>query len=160
MPELKKVTLRFDPAEDRICMMAEPRDNKPILFWLTMRICRQLVPLLCGHLERTTPKKPVISHEIQLSCMQREAEWKFQSSKPVEMAGDSSMVTPSRIDYTFDGEVTALSFPVEGAQNVDLKLSLLELRQFLALLHRLFQRAGWPMDVWPAWFTVASPAAN
>jgi hypothetical protein len=157
---LKKVTLQYVLNEDRICMTAEPDGMKPIIFWLTLHVCRQLVPVLCGHLERSTPERPVIGREMQLSCTQRDAEWRYESQAPVETSEAALMYLPSRIDYAFSGDITGLSLPLGEEEKADLRLTMQELRQLMAIMYRLFLHAGWPTDVWPAWFTDDEPGQN
>ncbi len=160
MLNLKKVTLLYVPNEDRICMTAEPDGRTPVIFWLTLRVCQQLVPVLCGHLERSTPDRPVIGREMQLSCTQRDAEWRYESPEPVERAEAALMYLPSRIDYAFSGDLTGLSLPVGEEETADLRLTMQELRQLMAIMYRLFLQAGWPTDAWPSWFTVDEPGQN
>ena len=149
---LNKMTLLYVPDEDRICMTAQPDGSGPVLFWLTQRLCRQLIPVLCTHLERATPNKSVISRDMQLSVSQRDAEWQYQSSDPVRTDGPTPTFLPSRIDYTFSGELTGLMFPVGKDERAQFRMNLQELRQFLAILHNLFVQSGWSVDVWPSWF--------
>lgn len=160
MVVLNKVTQLYVPHEDRICMTAEAHDGRSVVYWLTQRICRQLVPLLCGHVDRITPDKRVVSRDMQLTCMQRQAEWRFQPSEPVQVPDGTTMVLPLKIDYAFTGDVATLSFPVVGDDRADLSLTAQELRQWLAIMYRLFSQAGWPTDVWPSWFTAAGEGRN
>jgi len=37
---------------------------------------------------------------------------------------------------------------------------LQELRQWLAIVYRQFNHAGWSMDVWPEWFLQSEPGQN
>ncbi len=157
---LKKVTLAYVPEEDRIAMTAETDDARPVRFWLTQRICRNLYPVLCERLEQATPQRGVIGREMQLSVSQREAEWSFESSEPVQPQEPPPMFLPLRIDYTFSGDMTALAFPVGNDDRADFRMTMQELRQFMAILYRLFMHAGWPTDAWPSWLSADEPRQN
>ena len=157
---LKKATLCYVPGEDRVCMTAESDGSKQVLFWLTQRMSRRLVPVLCKHLERKTPKRSVISRDMQLSVFQREAEWQYESIEPVTTHEPPAMYLPGSIDYAFSGEITGLTFPVGNDEKAEFRMTLQELRQFLAIVYKLFVHAGWSTDVWPTWFTGGDQRKN
>lgn len=160
MPVLTKVTQLYVPEEDRICMTAEDREGNSLAFWLTQRMCRQLVPVLCGHLDRITPGRQVVSRDLQLACRQQDAEWNFQPSEPVRIEKGARMVLPLKIDYAFTGELSSLIFPVGGEGKAELTLNARELRQWLSIMYRLFRNALWPTDIWPAWIAQAGQFQN
>ncbi|MCE1274275.1 MAG: hypothetical protein LWW75_07115 [Chlorobiales bacterium] len=160
MPVLTKVTQLYVPEEDRICMTAEDRDGHSLAFWLTQRICRQLVPVLCRHLDRITPVRKIVSRDMQLACRQQHSEWHFQPSEPVRIENGARMVLPLKIDYVFTGELASLIFPAGGNENAELSLNAQELRQWLSIMYRLFRHAQWPTDVWPVWFAEVGQFQN
>ena len=69
----------------------------------------------------------------------------------------SMVVLPDRVDLSCSAESVALLFPCGEGETRKLQMSMLELRQWLAIVHRQFQHAGWPMKVWPEWFTQTYP---
>ena len=159
MLNLNKVTLQYSPHEDRILMSGEHDGGDPVAFLLTMRMSRSIVGMLCTHLDRITPEKPVLGRDMQMACRQRDAEWQRQPAEPVRCDKGMQMFLPEKIDFSCSSGMAALIFPA-GNEQAMLKMSLTELRQLLSLLHGLFLAASWPMEVWPEWLGAGEPANN
>jgi hypothetical protein len=149
---LKKITFTYSEVEDRIRMSAELKNGEPVLFWLTLRLCRRLVRALIDHIERSVPRSSLVDTGLLLSCRQRDAEWQHESSEPVSFSAGSLKVLPEKIELSYSQHHAGLLFPLGDGQEAQLQMTLQELRQWLAILHRQFKKAGWPMEVWPAWF--------
>ena len=67
------------------------------------------------------------------------------------------VVLPERVDLSCSAESVTLLFPVGDGEARKLQMSMLELRQWLSIVHRQFEHAGWSMQVWPEWFTKTEP---
>jgi len=50
-----------------------------------------------------------------------------------------------------------LSFRGKESAGADLALEDQHLRQWLAILHRLWNQAQWPSTIWPKWITDVAP---
>ncbi|NTV01830.1 MAG: hypothetical protein HGB04_03470 [Chlorobiaceae bacterium] len=159
MLTLKKVTLQYSPYEDRIRISGEHDSGDPVAFLLTMRMSRMLAGLLCTHLERTAPEKRLVGRDMQLACMQRDAEWQLKPAEPVRFETGMAMYLPEKFDLSCTPEIAAIAFPA-GSDRAELKMNMTELRQFLSVFYRLFRSADWPMDAWPEWFIAGEPANN
>ena len=157
LAELSKVTVTYSEVEDRICMSALVKEGDPVVFWLTYRLCSRLIPALTGHLERSVSRSALVDMGLLLACQQRDAEWQHEPSEPVSFSPGSLVVLPERVDLACSAESVTLLFPVGDGEARKLQMSMLELRQWLAIVHRQFQHAGWPMQVWPEWFTETEP---
>ena len=157
---LTKVTVMYSELEDRIRMSAMLKEGEPVVFWLTFRLCSRLIPALTGHLERSVPQSTLVDMGLLLTCQQRDAEWHHEPSEPVSYRAGSKVVLPDRVDLTCSAESVVLLLPVGDGELSRMQLSLQELRQWLAIVHRQYQRAGWPMEVWPEWFGLAEPGRN
>jgi len=90
---------------------------------------------------------------LLLSCQQRDAEWQLEPSEPVNLSAVALRILPDKVDLSFSAEGSALLFPLGNGESALLQMSMVELRQWLAIMYRQFKNAGWPMDVWPGWFT-------
>ena len=154
---LTKVTVRYSEVEDRIFMSALLQEGEPVVFWLTLRLCRLLVRALTDHLERSVSGSDLLDIRLLLTCQQRDAEWQHEPSEPVLYSTASQVVLPERVDLSCTAESAALLFPAGDGDIAQLPMSMQELRQWLGIVHRQFQRADWPMDVWPEWFTPTAP---
>ena len=160
LAELSKVTVTYSEVEDRICMSALAKEGDPVVFWLTYRLCSRLISALTGHLERSVSRSALVDMGLLLACQQRDAEWQHEPSEPVSFRPGSLVVLPERVDLACSAESVTLLFPCGYGEMSKLQMSMLELRQWLAIVHRQFQHAGWPMQVWPEWFTQTEPGAG
>ncbi len=153
LAELSKVTVTYSEVEDRICMSALVKEGDTVVFWLTYRLCSRLIPALTGHLERTVSRSALVDMGLLLACQQRDAEWQHEPSEPVRLSGASLVVLPERVDLSCSADSVILQFLIGDGEMSKLQMSMLEVRQWLAIVHRQFEHAGWPMQVWPEWFT-------
>lgn len=150
---LTKVTCSYSEVEDRIRMSAMVKDGEPVVFWMTQRLCNRLVRELTGHLGKLVSQSTMIETGLLLSCYQRNAEWQHEPSTPVGFGEASLQILPEKVLLSCSAESVALLFPLIKDENAQLQLSLKELRQWMAIVYRAYQNAGWPMDAWPEWFT-------
>ena len=141
-------------------MSATLKEGEPVLFLLTHRLATRLVSVLIAHLERSVSQTTLVDIGLLLSCQQRNAEWQHEPSEPVNYSSGSHRFLPDKVDLICSAESAALLFPLGDGQQAQLQMSLLELRQWLAIMHRQYKKAGWPMEVWPEWFTLAESGRN
>jgi len=157
---LKKVTYRYIEVEDRILMLAELDGGEPVVFWLTLRLSVRLVRELLSHLERMVPRSGLVDTGLMLACKQRDAEWRHEASEPVLYSPSLFKLLPEKVGLAYSAQHAALMFQLGDGQVTQLHMRLMELRQWLAIMYRQFQRAGWPMEVWPEWFTLSEGCRN
>ena len=157
---LTKVTCTYSEVEDRIRMSAMLKDGEPVVFWLTQRLSCMLVRALTGHLERSVTQSALVDMGLLLSCQQRGAEWQLEPSEPVNYTAGSLRILPERVDMSCSPKGAALLFPIGDGKEAQLHMSLHELRQWLGIVYRQFNTAGWSRDVWPEWFTQSEPGRN
>jgi len=161
MVHLKKITLGYVEVEDRVRMSAEHEDEGgPLVLWLTFRFCRMLVKALCRQIEKSPSSQIAFDRDTLLSFRQRDAEGQLQPSAPVRFVPDGRMAVPERVSLSFSSEGVVLRF-FSGSQALAfMSMSQTELLQWLGLLHKMFKKAGWPLDSWPKWFTLSDHSRN
>lgn len=159
MELLTKVTITYSEVEDRILMSAKLNGGEEVVFWLTLRLCSRLVIELTRHLERSTSRL-VVDTGLLLSCLQREAEWVHEPSEPVSFSKGALQVLPVKVALSCSSQGAILLFSLGDGQDAQLPMNLQELRQWLAIVHRQYKSAGWPMDIWPEWFVRVEPCIN
>jgi hypothetical protein len=157
---LTKVTLKYSAIEDRIRMSAQLQGKEPVVFWLTLRLSIRLVRALTGHLEGSVSSSGLIDRGFLLTCRLREAEWQLEPSEPVSHSRASVLVLPEKVDLACSEQNASLLFPLGDGRQAQLQMNFTELRQWLGIVYRQFQTAGWPMEVWPAWFMQTEPGKN
>jgi hypothetical protein len=161
MVMLKKVTLQYIEIEDRIRMLADLDGEEPAVFWLTQRLCRRLVPKLVRHLEHSAQASLLVDKGLMLSVQQHDAGWQQKVSEPVKIGALSRSVLPEKVNLVCPSGGASIIFPLEvGGKSARLQMTMLELRQWMGVVYRQFQVAGWPMEVWPDWFALTEPGKN
>ena len=141
-------------------MSAMLKEGEPVVFLLTCRLASRLIGALTAHLEQTVSRSALVDMGLLLSCRQRNAEWQHEPSAPVYSTQNSLRILPDKVNLACSSQCVVLLFPLVDGQQVELQMSLLELRQWLAIMHRQFKKANWPMEVWPEWFTLAESGRN
>lgn len=160
MIQLKKVTLNYVAVEDRIRMSAERQNGEPVVFWLTMRLCRSMVGPLCGYIEKNVQPSALVDRTTQLSVQQRQAMWELQPSEPVRTGNEITPVIPDRLDLEFLKNKVALRLPYGIREKAELQMNPQELRQWMDILYRMFRSGAWPMDEWPDWMQAEPRCVN
>lgn len=145
--------------EDRICLSGELPDGTAVVFWMTHRLVARLVPALANWLEKQAGDLPM--PEVRQEMAQQAAEAGMTSQPPVEAPAQPDIVLVDSVDLRFSDEAVRVAFKYGSEQAAYLLLSSTALRQWLGILRRAFERAGWPLDIWPEWSRVApAPKGN
>ncbi len=162
----KKFTTAYDDIQDRFRISGEVEGGRVLTLWLTARLLHPLVLALSRLISRETT---VLTREGSVQAWQQasaQAVHAAQSSKGTEdpapaahRGGNHTMRLIHSIDVEANAKQVVLIF--RAAKNVEvarLPLSALELRQWLSILHRKFQKCGWSTEGWPAWLAQSEPA--
>ena len=158
--------------EDRIRLCGEAEKNASIVLWLTQRLLSQVIP----HLLRLTEKQSLNfantdSSSLMQGFAQQIAQAELAPELPVQTAAASQSWLVLEVDITPSPEGTlVLVFKretgnealQEGAGKATLTLEAKQLRQWLGIVHAKWQKAGWPLTLWPTWMDERAPsdAAN
>jgi len=152
---LKKVTLTYSHLEDRIRMDAEEVPGNVVTFWLTQRLCKELVKSLVVYFNKSdmalTGSSPRSLATVQ--------GFLHQSAKINKKQADAVAPQPSKIvlldkvQLRTSKNVVQMSLSLPGGESAVLALSLEEARQWMDILYQQYLRAEWPLQVWPDWVT-------
>ncbi len=159
---LDKLTLDYSAAEDRLLGRVQAVDGKHSAVWLTQRLARRLVRMLCDHLRksagtdltapsgRTTDGKGPANREHLLSFRHQAAMMKREPAPPVPDvdAGDAPLLEEIRAQLSRHRILLTLEL-TDGPAT--LALTQDHAWQLLQILLNLFRRAEWPLDAWPGW---------
>jgi len=157
--KLDKLTLDYVAAEDRVLLRAQDTDGRVVAFWLTLRMSRALQKFLVKHLENQTPKLASTDHEVLQTFRQTSALMKLGATEAVQDAA-SEPVLLTTLDLQRQPNGVVLQLPLASGGTADLTLDSVQLRQYLHILRRMFLRAEWPLDGWPAWMGEAAAEAT
>lgn len=162
--ELQQFTTRYNAHQDRLSIEGQSTEGEAICLWLTYRMMRQLVPLV------VKLSIPVADAEDKAMTL---AAWALSSASvansPENKTAPASINhTPgtntlpvcscliSAIEVKSTPKQAVLRFRIGSNKEVaviDFKPE--HLRQWLGIVHRLWNEAGWPTTVWPQWVKAA-----
>lgn len=160
MRTIHRQTLTYDEQEDRLRLASRFGDDAEQVYWLTRRLADRLVGALCQGLEAASPGDTHTRREALLAWEQEVAQSALEPVPPV-VAADSSGA-PTALVHTIDlvphARGQQLVFKAHGFEDAGLALDVPALRQWLGILHQVYQLAGWDTaDLWPDW--VRAPGA-
>jgi hypothetical protein len=148
--KLKKVTVSYSPIEDRIRMTAQTESGDSIDFWLTLRLCREIVSVMAEQLSASVLQKTQARHAPAVeSFLQRGAASRRTKAPPVAIEPSESHLL-NKVQIQAGKRGLFLRIPMGDGMAV-LPFKYDEARQWLAILFKHFQIAGWPLDFWPDW---------
>jgi hypothetical protein len=158
MTQIHKFSLVYDVAEDRLAWDAEDTDGATTRLWLTQRLSRGLVSALLPLLQAATAQKIAPQHEASVQSWEQAAAMaefgKVPGVKP-QAEATTGLVRAVHIRPSNTGMDLTFEFGADGSRTVSIAHAAV--RQTLAVMHRLYVAAEWPLDVWPAW--ISQPAA-
>ena len=174
MINLQRITTEYVEVEDRIRLSGESEDDQTIALWLTQRLLAQVISHLLGLIEKqsTVPGKTDDTRAPASSLMQgfaqQAAEAELAPEQPVQTISSSLSWLIQEVDIALSGEgALVLVFKrdigaiagQDDARMATLTVESKQLRQWLGIVHAQWQRAGWPLAIWPTWMD-ESPASG
>lgn len=176
MPVASKLSLVYDGVEDRILLLSEDADGAICRLWLTRRMTNRVVLALVKWLgEQSASQLPQVPPATAQTWNQAAAVSQFIPSAPVDVAISSPSAAAAdapasvaaeglvrSVDVQRSGDSYMLIFHLGPEPTLASPFSAVELRQWLSILHGLYQTAGWSMEAWPSWMEnpIATAAPN
>lgn len=149
MKPLERITTRYIDLEDRIRLSGQQGDSAPVVIWLTRRLLYRLLPALLQWFEHQGEE--TFRAQALNSFAQQAASAEFKSQLPVQASSGSAVWLVQSIEMSIEKKVLRLIFRGPDKQSSILVLTAGLLRQWLNILYDACLKAGWPLDVWPAW---------
>ena len=159
---LKRITTEYIEPEDRIRLAGLTGDNQTVSIWLTMRLLKRLINHCLNLLDKNTPELKAAatqneqSRKNMKSFLQQSAEQQIVEEKKVTVTNDSPNHLAVEIDVKNNDDGVVLIFKGEFRPDCAIHLNNQQLRQWLAMLHMIWQKAEWPNLVWPDWMSSSS----
>lgn len=150
---IRKITLSYDPMEDRLRLSAINGDEQALELWLTQRLANKLVAALTRWLEKEVGPGYERASRLERQMWEQSAALaRYQPCSPVPAAGDASRNLVTSVDLSRGRAGYQLTFRWQPDASARLAVSAIELRQWLGILHGRYREAKWPCGIWPAWF--------
>ena len=142
---IHKVTFRYLPLEDRICINAETAVGDRLCLWLTQRLARQLIP----HLPHRTMAADAVDAElVATETAEQFADAESDCTAPVECDITCDAFLIASIDLKNPKEQLSLVFKDENDNHrAAISLGPDEGQQISEALTTCFSAAGWHLGV-------------
>lgn len=153
MPALQKITTSYSDDEDRLCVAGQNAAGDAVVLWLTQRLANRLVRQLVAWLEEEDDDRlAALAPDLHHSWAQQAAARQLEPSAPVRADRAAPAMLVSSVDLAREDGRYFMSFHRRGDADITtLTFSTTELRQWLGIVHHLYQAADWPRHPWPTW---------
>ena len=174
MIHLQRITTEYVDTEDRVRLSGEAEKDASIVLWLTQRLLSQVISHLLGLIEKqslnlanTDSSNPAPASSLMQGFAQQLAQSELASELPVQATAAAQSWLVLEIDITLSPEGTlALVFKretgsaatQEGAGRAILTVEAKQLRQWLGIVRSQWQKAEWPLTLWPTWMDEQAPS--
>ena len=146
--ELTRITSTYVSTEDRISLVGEDEIGEHQRLWLTQRLLSQLVENLLDWLPQ--------AHDGVQEIAQQVAQSKHEPEHPVTASSECLNWLVKEITIESSRGVMGLQFKSDKCEYVAIvRFNEISLRQWLDILFRQYQHAGWISVDWPSWFVPA-----
>lgn len=161
---LQRVTTEYIDIEDRIRLSGEVAGGAPVVIWMTLRLLQRLLPIVVAWLERRETDNGTSSSRSRAEVMQEfsqaAAKAELAPQPPVCALPESEDWVALAVDVADQGLFINMTFRAGNGRQAALSLEAKPLRQWLAILHGAYLKAGWPLDMWPRWIREGVAAAE
>jgi hypothetical protein len=156
---VERFTTEYHASEDRIRLSIAFNDGSVQLLWLTRRLLDRLIERLLAEIGSSslpggTARSPSMAN-VQQRFNQHAATTAMKPQKPVRVDTSTQNDRPAALVTSIDlrgrRRVLILDFRSEEAVLATIPFAKEALRQWLAVLHKRYEDAGWPGDLWPDW---------
>lgn len=158
--KIEKITQNYDATEDRVSLNVQNASGEVVVLWLTQRLANRLATFLIGWLnedfaasDRGNPTSDLQAWEQQAAQAQLKAD-----EQPVARHTARGEYLLKKVDLARNSRHFTLNFVWENG-SAKLSLTAIQLRQWLGILYKLFDKAEWPKANWPNWFA-GDPAST
>ena len=159
MAEIRKVSLLYAPAEDRLALDTEDLDGATTRLWLTQRLCRALVTTIIPMLQKAASLRLAGEGDGAVQSWEQAAAMAgFGQTPAVQSRSDSVTGLVHAVHISPPAQQMTLTFDFGEGDTRVVTETTAALRQTLSVMYRLQAEAGWPLDLWPPW--IADPSAQ
>lgn len=161
---IKRFTTEYDLREDRIRLSVEFQSGQTRIFWITRRLLDLLVTQLLKQFSaseehvsaaESASQTPIYGAAIRNELAQQAALSEIEPQAPVRVGPAAADTPPDVLVTTIRLRQGANGFSLVFVDNVEdlaeLSMNKTALRQWLAILYKHYQTAGWRDEFWPDW---------
>lgn len=176
MIQFQRMTTEYLALDDRIRVSGETKSQEIIVLWLTQRLLLRLLPHLLEWLEKQTLSEigPANTDNQAKEMLQEFAQQSARDEltgmapvKPVraevtvnasvkESNGTKGVLVES-VDIKKVNQTIQLVFKNPDKTQVGILMTAQQMRQWLAIIREHWQKASWPLSIWPKWISKSAP---
>jgi len=167
MPALQRLTTEYIDSEDRLRISGETVAGELQSFWLTQRLLLRLIRFLVDSIEESQldstnqgamdARTSALFNEIA----QGAALQSLPNEDPVQSTPVDATWIATDVDIANADTHITLRFKNGTKFAAEVAFDQQQLRQWLAIVFKLWELAEWPLTVWPDWIqTTAQTAAD
>ena len=158
--ELQKLTTYYHKHQDRLCIDGQNAEGEIIRLWLTYRLLRQLIPALLNLVTPaadTNEKSATLAEWALTNARAKQKPAKAVTPPPTSAAPGVGTTSPpswliSAIALKKSPKRAVMVFRISANKAVaTIAFTPEHLRQWLSIVFRLWNSAGWPTNEWPNW---------
>ena len=158
---VKNFFIQYHPVEDRLHVSILCSDDSAQKnFWLTNRLCNNMIQAQIDWLEKAQHSHPVIDKSIVLSCQHQQAQWQQKLIRKKKKQKTNEIELLKKIIIRNTRATSSIIFPLSDDLEARLAMKPHKLHQFLALLFQQYAKAGWGLDIWPSWMAETASKNN
>lgn len=150
---LERLTTEYVDSEDRLRLNGNVAgDGKGVSLWLTRRLLERLIPRMARWLETSeddSPRLAPVRPTVQRFAFEAAQAGLAPLPRVAIAACDPPWVVHS-VDFVFGPAGLRLVFRNADAA-AGIVFTATALRQWLGILQRLSDEAGWSIGAWPGW---------
>jgi hypothetical protein len=160
---IQRMSVKYDGNEDRIALDITNTTGTMARLWLTRHGTDILVRTTSAKVEayaiaqmaraNVYPDQADKIRRSALATQQLTARLTQRSASAVDLPPGTQEHLVTGFAMPPNAQHIQLDFKCRPERNATVLLQTAELFQWLAALQRQYLRAGWGMEVWPAWFT-------
>lgn len=151
MNTLGRITTDYQEDEDRFRLVGEYENGQVVVLWLSQRLLVRLLPHLFKWLESQSASP--IPQDLVQSLEFEAARAEHCDAEPVLSSAESLRGLVLAVDITPGPDLVTIHFRADTNISGQVNLNAEQLRQWLGILHALWNAADWPNAVWPDWIS-------
>ncbi len=161
MHEITRITTEYVEDEDRIRLCGETAEAETTILWLPQRLLNRLIPALCQKLgpgPDSDRKAEALNAFEQMAAVQALAP--LPVVRPAARASSHTIRVVTIVPGAVAIQLLLKESEASDSTAVSMTLRHEELRQWLAILHNQYVKAGWPTGIWPEWLRAPAPGMS
>lgn len=151
MAMLTRITTDYSELQDRLKLSGEVDGGETQIVWVSQRLAQRLFRAVLKWVYEIGGAS--VSAEVMQEFSQQAALAEQKQLKDVVVSTEAAEWLAHSIDLTTSKDALSLVFKNIDGQDAQMAFSEAQVRQWLSIVVRAYEKAEWPMDIWPEWLS-------